>query len=82
MKTEHTEQFYTVLLYPPHGVPRVVTVPYAPGMEKLVQVFGERQHAEAALEKFLTENPEYRRWRDGRIQPAPSHSEAGEKGGT
>jgi hypothetical protein len=63
---------YVVLLYPPHGKPRVVEVPHVPAeaAEYIpVQYFKTREKAEAALEKFLTENPEYRRWRDGRIVP-------------
>jgi hypothetical protein len=63
---------YLVLLYPPHGVPRVVEVPHvAPEIAKLmppVERFDSRAAGEAALEKFLTDNPEYRHWRDGRIQ--------------
>jgi hypothetical protein len=62
---------FVCLLYPPHGVPRVVEIPAVPlsiTAMMSVQRFPNRDLADAALEKFLTENPEYRQWRDGRIE--------------
>jgi hypothetical protein len=61
---------YSVLLYPPHGSPRVVELPRVPPelvVNYPMQLFETRGEAETALEKFLTDNPEYRQWRDGRI---------------
>lgn len=58
---------YAVLLYPPHGRPRVSEVPKPP-FKGMLQTFPTRAKAEAALEKFLTENPEYRNWIDGSIK--------------
>ena len=72
MKATATKFDYAVLIYPPHGVPRVIEMPHYPrsvsALRPPCEVFRTREKAAAALEKFLTENPEYRRWRDGRIQ--------------
>lgn len=60
---------YVVLLYPPKGKPRVVEmkkIPSAIGVGKLSR-FAKRKDAEAALEKFLNDNPEYRTWEDGSL---------------
>lgn len=67
---------YVVLLYPPLGVPRVAKVPRLPPDVVMtgIQRFSVRGEAEAALEKFLTENPEYRQWRDGSIQPTTDNN--------
>lgn len=76
---------WIVLLYPPVGVPRVVEMPDV-GLTVLAQTFKTEAEAEAALEKFLTANPEYRRWKDGRIEAEPplklSRGQGGFKGGT
>jgi hypothetical protein len=63
---------FAVLLYPPTGRPRVVEIPaivdeIRPLMP--VSTFARRADADAALEKFLNENPEFRRWNDGQIVP-------------
>lgn len=64
---------YALLLYPSHGAPRVVALPAAPpGMPTLMNAYATESAAAAALESFLVANPEYRCWRDGRIEePAP-----------
>lgn len=60
---------YAVLLYPPVGSPRVIELPPMPkGMSHGVQTFKTAEKAEAALVKFLEENPEYRNWTDGQIR--------------
>lgn len=59
---------FVVLLFPPHGVPRVCEIPRLRLQYDAVQYFDNRADAEAALEKFLVENPEYRHWRDGSIR--------------
>lgn len=66
---------YVVLLYPPHGVPRVGRVPHvsksirrAAGAGNM-SVFATPEEAEAALETFLVANPEYRNWKDGSLPP-------------
>lgn len=71
-KTDGGPVDYVVLIDPPHGSPRVVEVPrVSPEVAALMPPlsrFQAKADADAALEKFLTQNPEYRRWRDGRIQ--------------
>jgi hypothetical protein len=65
--TESATEF-AVLLYPPHGRPRVVEIPT--GLQGMsVATYATRTDAEAALETFLKENPEYRNWVDGRLTP-------------
>lgn len=65
-KTENC--VYVVLLYPPYGVPRVCEIPRPPkGLGGGLQTFRTLAKAEAALEKFLSANPEYRAWKDGRL---------------
>jgi hypothetical protein len=61
---------FAVLLYPPHGRPRVVELPKVdPEIAAMFPMarYDKRTAAEAALEKFLTDNPEYRNWDNGRI---------------
>jgi hypothetical protein len=69
MKTKATTEF-AVLLYPPKGKPRVVELPKAPpeiaAMMPMAR-YDQRADADAALEKFLADNPEYRNWNDGRL---------------
>jgi hypothetical protein len=62
------KRIFAVLLYPPQGVLRVVDLPDIPGFLYPLQMFKTKEEAEAALEKFLTENPDYRQWRDGKIE--------------
>lgn len=66
---EGTKVKYAVLLYPSRGVPRVIELPFDDPLKRLKTV-STRAKAEAALERFLSENPEYRRWEDGRIHSA------------
>lgn len=65
---------YTVLLYPPVGRPRVVSITMHIPKKNLkeivatqVMTFDTEAKANAALEQFLTECPEYREWKDGRL---------------
>ena len=63
------KKVYAVLAYPPVGRPRVIEMPAMPkGMRYPVSVFKNREKADKALEKFLTDNPEYQRWCDGSIR--------------
>jgi len=65
------KNMYAVLLYPPVGRPRVVELPPMPeGMSHGCHTFKRREDADAALEKFLADNPEYRQWVDGSIAKA------------
>jgi hypothetical protein len=60
---------FAVLLYPPIGEPRVVPLPKMPrGFSYGVKVFLTEDEALAALGQFLSDHPEYRRWKDGVIQ--------------
>lgn len=59
MPATATKNVYAVLIYPPHGKPRVTELPAMPrGFKHPLQTFKTRAKAEAALEKFLTDNPE------------------------
>lgn len=73
MSETKTNVVYAVLLYPPRGAPRVVELPASIAEfiaeYDLCVTFSVRADADDELEKFLNANPEYRRWRDGRIQP-------------
>lgn len=60
---------FAVLLYPPTGRPRVIELPPLPkGMSHGCQTFKARAKADAALAKFLADNPEYNNWVDGEIR--------------
>jgi len=60
---------YVVLMYPPHGAPRVAVMPDAPaGMEWPMRTFPTEAEAALALEDALRKDPEMRAWRDGHIQ--------------
>lgn len=63
-----SQNVFAVLLCPPVGKPRVIEVPPMPKSFKgPVQTFKTRDKADAALEKFFTDNPEYRNWNNGSI---------------
>lgn len=69
MNKEYQANVFAALLYPPVGKPRVIELPPMPkGMSHGCKTFKTKLEAETALDKFLTDNPEYRRWIDGSIQ--------------